>query len=104
VLRLWTPRITTACPSSWAAIRRRKLAEEEEDAIDALFSMADVAKTKEERAQYRRDRRTWRDRLESLAAERDRELELIDARYREPEPHRFPVAVVFVVPAREVTR
>jgi hypothetical protein len=44
---------------------------------------------------------TW---IAGLAAERDRELEAVAARYRDPQPHRFPVAVVFVVPKREATR
>jgi len=88
----------------FAATLRSKLAEDEEDAMDALFSMADVAKTREERAQYRRDRRSWRERLESLESERDRELEVIARRYRNPEPHKFPVAVVVVVPTEEATR
>ena len=39
-----------------------------------------------------------------LAAERQRELDAIEARYLRPEAHTFPVAVVFVVPKREATR
>lgn len=83
---------------------RSKLAEDPEASEDALFSVAAVEKTKDERAQYRRDRQTWEDRLAGLETERDRELEAIAARYREQEPHRFPVAVVFVVPKREAIR
>lgn len=88
----------------FAATLRSKLTEDEEDAMDVLFSMADVAKTKDERAQYRRDRRSWRERLDSLEFERDRELEVIARRYGNPEPHKFPVAVVVVVPTEEATR
>ena len=70
----------------------------------ALFSRAEASKTKDELAQYRRDRNRREERLSSLTAERQRELEAVDARYREPESHTFPVAVVFVVPKREATR
>lgn len=58
----------------------------------------------DELAQYRRDRQSWEDRLIRLTRERDRELAAIAARYRDPQPHRFPVAVVFVVSRREATR
>ncbi|NHD16010.1 MULTISPECIES: DISARM system SNF2-like helicase DrmD [unclassified Actinopolyspora] len=88
----------------FAATLRAKLAEDEDAAEEALFSRADVTRSREERAQYRRDRQKWQDRLDQLATERDRELGVIAERYREQEPHRFPVAVVVVVPKREVTR
>ncbi|MEV4801410.1 DISARM system SNF2-like helicase DrmD [Nonomuraea sp. NPDC049421] len=84
------------------ATLRAKLAEGDQG--DALFSRAEAAATKEERDQYRRDRRSWEERLAGLGRERDRELEAIAARYRDPRPHRFPVAVVFVMPRREATR
>lgn len=85
----------------FSATLRAALATDDED---ALFSLIEVEKTKEEREQYRRDRRGWETRLAGLAAERDRELDAITARYRQQEPHLFPVAVVFVVPSREATR
>jgi hypothetical protein len=94
----------TSVIEQFSATLRAALAEDPQDTEDALFSRADAEKSKEERAQYRRDRQTWEDRLASLATERDRELEAITARYRQQEPHRFPVAVVFVVPQREATR
>ncbi|MGW2199854.1 DISARM system SNF2-like helicase DrmD, partial [Streptosporangium sp. NPDC001682] len=81
---------------------RAKLAENSDE--DALFSRIEASRNKEELDQYRRDRRSWEDRLSRLAEERDRELATIAARYRDPQPHRFPVAVVFVVPKREATR
>ncbi|MFJ2033749.1 DISARM system SNF2-like helicase DrmD [Streptosporangium sp. NPDC087985] len=84
-----------------AALRARLT--ETEDA-DALFSRIEATRSKDELDQYRKDRRSWEDRLSRLAEERDRELETIAARYRDPQPHRFPVAVVFVVPKREATR
>ncbi|MEU7948858.1 DISARM system SNF2-like helicase DrmD [Micromonospora taraxaci] len=76
----------------------------DDDAEDALFSVAVAAKSKEELAQYRKDRQSWEERLSALQVERDRELDIVAARYRDPKPHRFPVAVVFVVPKREATR
>ena len=51
-----------------------------------------------------RDRSSWETRIARLAAERDRELEVVAARHRDPQPHRFLVVVVFVVPKREPTR
>ncbi|GAA1937523.1 DISARM system SNF2-like helicase DrmD [Amycolatopsis minnesotensis] len=93
-------RITTTI-DQFAASLRSALAEDQED---ALFSRLDVEKTKDEREQYRRDRRHWETRLTELAAERQRELDAITARYHHQEPHRFPVAVVFVVPKREAIR
>lgn len=85
----------------FSATLRAALAEDDED---ALFSRADVEKSKEELEQYRRDRRNWQRRLDSLAAERERELAAIDARYSSRESHLFPVAVVFVIPSREAVR
>jgi len=90
--------------AQFAAALRGALATDEQEAEDALFSRAEVTKSKEELAQYRRDRQSWQERLSGLAAERDRELELIAARYRDPTPRRFPVAVVFVVPRQEAIR
>lgn len=84
------------------ATLRAKLAEGDQDG-DALFSRHEAV-SKEERDQYRRDRRSWEERLAGLGRERDRELAEIAARYRDPRPHRFPVAVVFVVPRREAVR
>ncbi|MFD0883226.1 DISARM system SNF2-like helicase DrmD [Streptosporangium algeriense] len=84
------------------ATLRAKLAEDDDE--DALFSRVEAARSKEELDQYRKDRRSWEERLSRLAEERDRELEAIAARYRDPKPHRFPVAVVFVVPKREAVR
>jgi hypothetical protein len=80
---------------------RAKLAEDAEDEENSLISIAEVTKDARELAQYRRDRQSWKDRLDRLAEERDRELEVIAARYRDPRPHRFPVALIFVVPRHE---
>jgi superfamily II DNA or RNA helicase len=91
----------------FAASLRGALAVPEDDAEDALFSRADVIadqKTREELAQFRRDREAWQERLTKLEAERDRELSAIANRYRGPKPHRFPLAVIFVVPRAEATR
>jgi superfamily II DNA or RNA helicase len=78
---------------------RAKVAEDDDE--DALFSKAEA---RDERAQYQRDRQRWQQRLDSLADERARELDAITARYSQQTSHRFPVAVVFVVPKREATR
>jgi hypothetical protein len=94
-------RITAVIAQFSASLRT---AVTEEDWEDTLFS-AEITKTTEaERLQYRRDRELWNRRLAGLEAERDRELEVITARYRNLSEHRFPVAVVFVVPKREATR
>lgn len=87
----------------FSATLRAKLAEDDDE--DALFSTAQAKQaSQEELKQYRRDREMWQQRLESLDDERSRELEAVTARYSQQEPHRFPVAVVFVVPKREATR
>ncbi|MGH3567423.1 MAG: hypothetical protein ACRDRH_15590 [Pseudonocardia sp.] len=62
-----------------------------------------MEKSNEELAQYRRDRRSWADRRTRLDVEREREPAAVTARYAGLQPHRFPVAVVFVVPRREAT-
>ncbi|MBN1170917.1 MAG: DISARM system SNF2-like helicase DrmD, partial [Micromonosporaceae bacterium] len=91
----------------FAATLREALAVPAEEAEDALFTVAearDWQRSKEELAQFRRDRQAWEERLTALEAERDRELEAIAHRYRDPRSHRFPVAVIFVVPRAEATR
>jgi hypothetical protein len=88
----------------FAASLHKAIDSDDAGAEMALFSRAEASKSKEELAQYRRDRHRREERLSSLTAERQLELEAIDARYRKPEAHTFPVAVVFVVPKREATR
>ena len=80
---------------------RAKLAETDESG--ALISRLELA-SKEEREQYQRDHRSWEKRLAGLSRERDREINAIEARYRDLRVYRFPEAVVFVVPRREATR
>jgi len=97
----------TANLDQFAASLRDALAEDEEEAENALFSLAlakAIHRSKDELAQFRRDRQSWDERLKSLELERDRELQSIADRYRDPQPHRFPVAVIFVVPREEATR
>jgi superfamily II DNA or RNA helicase len=55
-------------------------------------------------AQARQDRRSWEERLAGLDADRERQLARVDARYADPTPHLFPVAVICVVPRREAVR
>ncbi|GAA0406497.1 DISARM system SNF2-like helicase DrmD [Micromonospora gifhornensis] len=88
----------------FAATLRGALDADDSETEQALISRAEASKSKEELAQYRKDRQSWDDRLKALHTERDRELEAVDARYRNPQDHSFPVAVVFVVPKREATR
>jgi hypothetical protein len=76
----------------------------EEDDEDTLFSAAVDDKSSEELAQYRRDRDEWDRKLKRIGEVRESELAAIAARYRDPAPHVFPMAVVFVVPRREATR
>ncbi|ACY98106.1 DISARM system SNF2-like helicase DrmD [Thermomonospora curvata] len=84
----------------FAETLRRKLAKGDES--EALFSEIEVrARSKEELRQYQMDRKSWEERLQRLAAEKDQELRQIQARYADPRPHSFPVAVIFVVPKRE---
>jgi superfamily II DNA or RNA helicase len=85
----------------FAATLRDKLADDTEEGT--LFSELD-ALSEDELRQYRRDRQSWDERLTRLRIDRDREQAVIADRYRDPRPHRFPVAVVFVVPKREATR
>lgn len=86
------------------ATLRTKLKEEGDDDNEqiALFGTREVS-TAEQR-QYREDRERWQARIESLSAERERERATIAARYHEPRSHLFPVAVVFVIPAKEARR
>ena len=88
----------------FAATLRDALAVDNAEAEDALFSRAEASRSRDELAQFRRDRQSWQQRLDRLAVERDREVAAIEARYRDPQQHSFPVAVIFVVPRREATR
>ncbi|MFI0370847.1 DISARM system SNF2-like helicase DrmD [Actinomadura sp. 1N219] len=72
------------------------------DEQGAMFAEIET-RSREEIRQYQNDRRSWEDRLQRLSDERDLELQQIEARYASPEPHSFPVAVVFVVPKREAS-
>ncbi|MFC5947040.1 DISARM system SNF2-like helicase DrmD [Pseudonocardia lutea] len=83
---------------------RGALQVDEETAQQELFSKVEAAKTKDELAQYKKDRRSWADKLAGIELQKKRELEVIADRYAEPTPHVFPVAVVFVVPRREAVR
>ncbi|MFD0375598.1 DISARM system SNF2-like helicase DrmD [Streptomyces sp. NPDC127112] len=86
------------------ATLRAKLKEEGDGTGEqiALFGTREV--TTAEQRQYREDRERWQDRLKGLGTERERELAAIAARYHEPRSHLFPVAVVFVIPAKEARR
>ncbi|RTL70278.1 MAG: helicase [Pseudonocardiaceae bacterium] len=83
---------------------RTALRDDEDTAQQELFSRTEVSKTKDELAQWKKDRRSWKDKLAGVELQKKRELEVIADRYAEPTPHVFPVAVVFVVPKREAVR
>jgi len=95
-------RITENLDRFGAALRDRLAAADDEDTELALFA-AEVTDPVES-AQLRRDQQSWRRRLDTLPAELDTELHRISARYADPADHLFPVAAVFVIPRREVTR
>lgn len=61
---------------------RRKLAEEDTDLEQALISRAEVGTSRDELAQYRRDRRSWAERLDQLPHDRGRELAAVARRQR----------------------
>lgn len=56
--------------------------------------------TEGERSQYERNRDALRARLDRIPAEIERETAAIRARYADPSPRLFPVAVTFLVPER----
>jgi superfamily II DNA or RNA helicase len=87
----------------FAASLRKALADSEAEE-GALFSVTEAKGDEREIAQWRRDRQSWRERLDQLEDRRDREIERIAARYRDVRPHSFPVAVIFAVPRREAIR
>lgn len=88
----------------FAATVRAKLKEEGDGAGEQIAMFAEREVSAVEQRQYREDRERWQARLEALEAERARETAAIAARYRVLNPHLFPVAVVFVIPAREARR
>ncbi|HEX9624568.1 MAG TPA: helicase, partial [Streptosporangiaceae bacterium] len=87
----------------FAATLRKALAESDAEE-GALFSVAEGRGDDQERAQFRRDRDKWQEKLRGLDAARDYELQRVAGRYRDIRRHSFPVAVIFVVPRREATR
>ncbi|AXG81284.1 DISARM system SNF2-like helicase DrmD [Streptomyces paludis] len=86
------------------ATLRAKLKEEGDSVGDQMALFGDREVTATEQHQYQEDRKRWKLRLDSLDAERTRELAAIAGRYREPGSHLFPVAVVFVIPTKEARR
>ncbi|SDT42932.1 SNF2 family N-terminal domain-containing protein [Streptomyces sp. TLI_053] len=86
------------------ATLRAKLKEEGDGIGEQIALFGDRELTSVEQRQYREDRERWDARLKGLAAERERELAVIEKRYREPRSHLFPVAVVFVIPQKEAAR
>lgn len=54
--------------------------------------------TEMERQQARRNHDFLRDRLQQIPSDREREIQTIRARFSDPEPRLFPIAVTFLVP------
>lgn len=94
----------TATLDGFAERLRTRLKEEGDDADEQIALFGTHELTSIEQKQYQHDRERWRQRLESLPAEREHELARIADRYREPRAHLFPAAVVFVIPAKEARR
>ncbi|KRV49015.1 helicase [Wenjunlia vitaminophila] len=86
------------------ATLRAKLKEEGDAANEQIALFAERELSSAEQRQYREDRERWRARIAGLPAERTRELAAIATRYMDPRSHLFPVAVVFVIPAKEARR
>ena len=78
-----------------------QLAEDDRTPSWPLFSRAEAAKSRDESAQYRRDRRSGQSASTSSTQSATASSAAIAAATPNPQPHRFPVAVVFVVPRRE---
>jgi ERCC4-related helicase len=93
-----TERIAANIDAFGASLRAaigRPSEEEEEGQLELAFDEAE---------QQRRDRENWEKRLAALESEKEREFAAIAARYAQPKPLLFPVAVVFVVPRREAVK
>ncbi|WP_377454115.1 DISARM system SNF2-like helicase DrmD [Rhodococcoides fascians] len=87
---------TAALLSGFEESLRNALAEQHES---QQLSFADL--DPDERNQLTADRAAWRQRLDSLPAERDAELAAIARRYTSVQMLWFPAAVVHLVPARK---
>ncbi len=94
----------TATLDRFEAGVKAKLSEEGDEIGQQMAFFQDREVSAVERQQYAEDKERWKGRLRTLDAERARELAAIEARYRDPSPHLFPVAVVFVVPAKEARK
>jgi hypothetical protein len=93
----------TANLERFAATLRRALARADDPESEYTQLMLEL-RDERELLQARADQAAWRSRLDRLATEREAELDRIRRRYADPKDHLFPVAVVFVVPKREVVR
>jgi hypothetical protein len=71
----------------------------EEDLREEVVQMELDLFSTSERDQYRRDEEALRTRLAQIPDEIAEEERLVQARYADPEPRSFPVAVTFLIPA-----
>jgi len=71
----------------------------EEELAEPAYVQLELFST-DERSQLSRNTTALRARLEQIPAEIDAEQAAIQARFADPEPRMFPVAMTFLVPAR----
>ena len=67
---------------------------------DPEYAEPTLFDTLEERAQFEKNKLSLQGRLKEIPAEIERETAAIKARYADPQPRMFPVAVTFLVPSK----
>jgi hypothetical protein len=67
---------------------------------DPEYTQPTLFDTLEERAQFEKNKLSLQGRLQEIPAEIERETAAVKARYADPQPRMFPVAVTFLVPER----
>ena len=72
----------------------------EKELGDPEYAQPTLFDTQEERSQYERNKLALQARIKEIPVEIERETAAIKARYADPQPRMFPVAVTFLVPER----
>jgi ERCC4-related helicase len=72
----------------------------EKELDDPEYAQPTLFDTQEEWSQYERNKLALQARIEEIPGEIERETAAIRARYADPQPRMFPVAVTFLVPER----
>ncbi len=67
---------------------------------DPEYAQPTLFDTMEERAQFEKNKLSLQGRLQEIPVEIERETAAVKARYADPQPRMFPVAVTFLVPER----